>query len=119
VIMRAGDGSRRPSATHLLILVRLKLTTVNVILVDLDVPVPLLRQIIHHENGRHWTDRYTRAAIDALSRIDIQLRHFVERRAAIVIGSALGRMDTIHRTHVHTGSIFGPDTGFGDDVGHR
>src|SRR5260370_31937029 len=101
-----------------LILVGLKLTAVDVILVDLDVRVALLRQIIHHENGCHRTDRYTGAAINALSRIDIQLRHFIERRSAIVIGSALCRMDAIHRAHVHTRSIFGPDTGFGDDVGH-
>src|SRR6266446_131682 len=101
-----------------LILVGLKLTAVDVILVGLDVRVPLLRQIIHYENGCHWTDRYTGAAINALSRVDIQLKHLIKRRPAIVIGAALCRMDTIHRAHVHTGSIFGPDTGFGDDVGH-
>src|SRR5260370_36770683 len=50
--------------------------------------------------------------------IDVKLRDFIERRAAIVIGAALCRMDTIHRAHIHTGGILGPDTGFGDDVGH-
>jgi len=104
---------------HFLILVGLKLTAVNVILVDLNVRVPFLRQIIQRENGRHWTDRYTGAAINALGGIDVQLRHFIESRAAIVIGSTLRRMDTIHRAHVHTGSIFGSDTGFSDDVGQR
>src|SRR6266849_9086308 len=66
-----------------LILVGLKLTAVDVILVGLDVRVPLLRQIIHYENGCHWTDRNTGAAINALSGIDVELRHFIERRAAI------------------------------------
>src|SRR5260370_13575690 len=102
-----------------LILVGLKLTAVDVILVDLDVRVALLRQIIHHENGCHRTDRYTGSAINALSGIDIQLRHFIERRAAIVIGAVLRRMDTIHRAHVHTSSVFRPDTGVSDDVSPR
>jgi hypothetical protein len=56
---------------HFLILVGLKLTAVNVILVDLNIRVPLLRQIIHHENGCHRTDRYTGAAVNALSGIDV------------------------------------------------
>jgi hypothetical protein len=42
-----------------------------------------------------------------------------ELRAAIVIPAAFRRMDTIHRIHIHTGGVFRPDTGFGDDVGHR
>src|SRR6266478_1375752 len=63
----------------------------------------LLRQIIHYENGCHWTDRYTGAAINALSRVDIQLKHLIKRRPAIVIGAALCRMDTIHRAHIYTG----------------
>jgi predicted nuclease of predicted toxin-antitoxin system len=49
----------------------------HVIIVDLDVRV--LRQIIQRENGRHRADRYAGAAINALSRIYIQLRHFIER----------------------------------------
>src|SRR5882762_9307371 len=104
---------------HFLILVRLKLAGVNIILVGLDVRVPLLRQIIQHENGRHRTDRYASAAINALSGIDVELRHFIERRAAIFIGAALCRMDAIHRAHIYTGSVFRPDAGFSDDVGHR
>jgi hypothetical protein len=114
----APGAGPRPSTTQLLIPVRLELTTVNVILVDLDVSVPFLRQIVQGENCCHWTDRNTSTAVNALSRIDVQLRHFIERRSAIVIGSALCRMDTIHWADIHTGSVFGPDTGFGDDVGH-
>src|SRR5208283_892454 len=92
----------QPSPAHLHVLVRLRLTAVNIIPVDLDVCVPLLLHLIHRENGRHGTDWYTGAAIDALSRIDIQLRHFVERWAAIVLGSAPCRMDAVHGAHVHT-----------------
>src|SRR6266581_5258796 len=110
---------RRPSAARFLILVELELTTVNVVLVDLDIRAPFLRQIIHRENCRHWTDRHTGTAINALSGIDVQLRHFSVHRAAIVIGSALRRMDTIHRAHVHTGGVLGSNARFSDDVGHR
>src|SRR5260370_26324544 len=104
---------------HFLELFGLKLTSVNVILVGLNVRVPFLRQIIQRENCCHRTDRYTGAAVNALSGIDVQLRHFIERRAAIVIGAALRRMDTIHRAHIYTGGILGSDTGFSDDVDHR
>src|ERR1700692_4007126 len=102
-----------------LILVALKFTAVNVILVDLDIRVPLLRQIIHRENGGHGADRNTGPAVNAFGGIDVQLRHFIERRASIVISAALCRMDTIHRAYIHTRGIFGSDTRFGDDVCHR
>src|SRR6266403_773038 len=107
------------SATCLLILVGLKFTAVNVILVGLDVSVPFLRQIIQRENCSYRTDRNTGAAVNALSGIDVQLRYFIESRAAIIIGAALCRMDTIHWAYIDTGSVFRPDTGFGNDVGHR
>src|ERR1700720_2339279 len=110
---------RQTSATCFLILIGLKFTAVNVILVGLDVPVPFLRQIIQHENCRHRTDRHTGAAINALSGIDVQLRHFIERWSAIVIASAFRRMNTIHRAHIHTGGVFGSNARFSDDVCHR
>src|SRR5216684_6261302 len=115
----AKRNPRQTSATCFLILVGLKFTAVNVILVGLDVRLPLLRQIIEHEDGRHRTDRNTGAAVNALSGIDVQLRHFIERRASIVISAALCRMDTIHRAHIYTGSVFRPETGLGNDVGHQ
>ena len=59
------------STPCLSILVGLKFTAVNVILVGLDVSVPFLRQIIQRENCSHWTDRNTGAAVNALSGIDI------------------------------------------------
>src|SRR5712692_10067332 len=89
-------GRRAPLAACFLILVGLKFTTVNVILVDLDIPVPLLRQIGLCEDCSHWTNGHTGTAVNALGGIDIQLRYFVVRLSAIVIGSALRRMDTIH-----------------------
>ena len=45
--------------------------------------------------------------------------HFIERRASIVIGAVFRRMDTIHRAHIYTGSVFRPETGIGNDVGHQ
>src|SRR5439155_18687789 len=57
-------------------------------------------------------------AVNALSGIDVQLRHFIERRATIVIGAVFRRMDTIHRAHIYTGSVFRPKTRLGNDVGH-
>src|SRR5437667_770868 len=119
VLICAKGRARETSATCFLILVGLKFTAVNVILVGLDVRVPFLRQIFLREDGRYGTDRNTGTAVNALSGIDVQLRHFIERRAAIVISAALYRMDTIHRAHIDTGSVFRPETGLGNDVGHQ
>src|SRR5882724_9302028 len=110
---------RRASATCLLIFFALEFTAVNVILVGLDVRVPFLRQIFLREDGRHRTDGNTGTAVNALSGIDIQLRHFIERGASIVIGAVFRRMDTIHRAHIYTGGILCSDARFGDDVSHR
>src|SRR5258707_6492074 len=119
VLICANGSVRETSATCFLILGGLKLTAVNVILVGLGLRLPLLREIIQRENCRHRTDRNTGTAVNALSGIDVQLRHFIERRAAIVISAALCRMDTIHRAHIYTSGVLGSNTGFGDDVGHR
>src|SRR5882724_5282230 len=118
VLICAKGSVRETSATCFLILVGLKFTAVNVILVGLGVRLPLLGQIILREDGRHRTDRNTGTAVNALTGIDVQLRHFIERRASIVIGAVFRRMDTIHRAHIYTGSVFRPETGLGDDVGH-
>src|SRR5258708_34878256 len=93
--------------------------SVDIILVGFDVRLPFLRQIFLRENGRHRTDRNTGAAVDALCGVDVQLRHFIEQRTAIVIGAAFRRMDTIHRTHIYAGGILWSDAGCCDDVGHR
>src|SRR5258707_4929070 len=119
VLICAKGSVRETSATCFLILVALKFTAVNVILVGLGVRLPLLREIIQRENCRHGTDWNTGPAVNALSGIDVQLKHFIERRASIVIGSVFRRMDTIHRAHIYTGGILCSDTRFGDDVGHR
>src|SRR5713101_4161446 len=118
VLICAKGSARQTSATCFLILVGLKFTAVNVILVGLGVRLLLLREIIQRENCRHRTDRNTGPAVNALSGIDIQLRHFIERRAAIVIGAVFRRMDTIHGAHIYTGGILCSDARFGDDVGH-
>src|SRR6266853_916036 len=119
VLICANGSVRETSASCFLILVGLKFTAVNVILVGLDVGAPFLRQIIQRENCRHRTDRNTGTAVNALSGIDVELRHFIERRASIVIGAVFRRMDTIHRAHIYTGSVFRPETGLGNDVGHQ
>src|SRR6266851_2911927 len=119
VLICAKGSARETSATCFLIFVGLKFSAVNVILVGLDIRVPLLGQIIQREDGRHRTDRNTGTAVNALSGIDIELRHFIERRASIVIGSVFRRMDTIHRAHIYTSGILCSDARFGDDVGHR
>src|SRR6266851_1361823 len=109
---------RRASATFLLIFFALKFTAVNVILVGLDVGAPFLRQIIQRKNCRYWTDRNAGTAVNALTGIDVQLRHCIERRASIVISAVFRRMDTIHRAHIYTGGILCSDARFGDDVRH-
>src|SRR6267154_4516284 len=119
VLICAKGSVRETSATCFLILVGLKLTAVNVILVGLGVRLPLLGQIFLREDGRHRTDRNTGTAVNALSGIDVELRHFIERRASIVIGAVFRRMDTIHRAHIYTGSVSRPETGLGNDVGHQ
>src|SRR5437899_9024084 len=111
VLICAKGSARETSATCLLIFVGLEFTAVNVILVDLGIRLPLLREIIQRENCRHRTDRNTGPAVNALSGIDVQLRHFIERRSAIVIGAAFRRMDTIHRAHIYTGGVLGSDAG--------
>src|SRR5712672_2179465 len=118
VLICAKGSARGTSATCFLILVGLKFTAVNVILVGLGLRLPLLREIIQRENCRHRTDRNTGPAVNALSGIDIELKHFIERRASIVISAALCRMDTIHRAHIYTGGILCSDARFGDDVRH-
>src|SRR5262249_284930 len=101
-------GRNRPSV---LILVGLKLTAVDVILVDLNKRVPLLRQIGLCEDCRHRTDWHTGPAVNALGGVDVQVRHLIERRSAIVIDPALRRMDTIHRAHIHAGGVLCSDAG--------
>src|ERR1700678_997774 len=58
----------------------------------------------------HRTHRHARTAIDALYRIDVELRH---------VGftwSAQMRMNAIYRARIDTRSVF--DTGIEDYVGH-
>src|SRR2546425_3816473 len=82
VLICAKGSARETSATCFLILVGLKFTAINVILVGLDVRLPLLREILQRENCRHRTDRNTGPVVNALSGIDIELKHFIERRTA-------------------------------------
>src|SRR6266404_100156 len=95
VLICANGSVRETSVTCFLILVGLKFTAVNVILVGLGVRLPLLREIIQRENCRYGTDRNTGTTVNALSGIDIQLRHFIERRASVVVSAVFRWMDAI------------------------
>ena len=106
------------SATSCLECVSLKFAANNVACVDLRVGVPFFRQILQGENSRDRTDWHTSSAINTLCGIDVQLSHLIERGAAIGIGTAFCRVDTIDWTYVHTGSVFGSYAWFGDDVRH-
>src|SRR5712692_1880399 len=101
-----------------LVLVGLKFTAVNVILVDLNKRIPLLWQIFQCEDCRHRADRHTGTAVDALGRIYVQLGDFIIRRPTVVVGAAFCRMDTIHWANVHAGRVFDSDTRLSNDVSH-
>jgi hypothetical protein len=70
-------------------------------------------------NSRFFKDRRDRtgwlasSAVDALVRINIQLLCGLEPFFAGC------RMNTIDRTDIHARSIFHPDAGLGDNIGHR
>src|SRR6266566_7024559 len=71
------------SLSGFLVLVGLKIAAVNVVLVDLNKRVPLLRQIFLCKDCRHRTDRYTGPAVNALGGIDVKLSHLIVGRSTI------------------------------------
>src|SRR5271169_183421 len=74
--------------------------------------LPLFRQILEGEDGRHRADRNASAAVDAFHRADVKHGFSFVRRFI------LARMDTIHRAYINTGGVLGVDAGFGNYVGH-
>src|SRR6266511_696066 len=74
--------------------------------VDLDVVLPLVRHRVLGEDRRHRALRLARPAVDALLGIDEEHR--------IVIGG----VDAIHRTDIDAARVLDADAGLGDDVGH-
>jgi hypothetical protein len=75
--------------------------------------IPFFWQIIECEDRRYGANRYARAAIDALYRINIeQLRRGV-------LGIIFLGMNAIHRTRIHARCIFGIDARLCDNVSHN
>jgi hypothetical protein len=74
--------------------------------------VPLFGEIFERENSSYRANGYAGAAIDAFSRMDIELRLRLESRFV------LARMDTIHWTDIHASSVFCADARLGNHVSH-
>ena len=85
--------------------------------VQFRVLLPLLRQVVQSENRGHRADRDTRASIDTLHPVNVELRKGVECGTAVVIGRILLGVDAIYRTGIDAGGVFGSDAGFGNSIG--
>src|SRR6266852_4825514 len=75
--------------------------------------LPLLRQIVQREDGRHRTHWHAGAAVNALYRIDVEHLFFAERRLILL------RMNAVHRASVYAGGVLGPDARFCNHVCHK
>src|SRR5215469_6755353 len=75
--------------------------------------VPLLRQVIEGEDGRHRANRNASTAIDTFHGIDVQ--QLLGRVSRLV----LFRMNAIHRTRVHASGVFRADARLSNHVGHK
>src|ERR1043165_1420449 len=84
-----------------------------VVEVELDVLVPLRREVLLREDRLHRALIHAQAAVDARVRVDVQHLRRLELRLV------LGRMDAVHRADIHAGNILGADAGFSDDVRHE
>src|SRR5208283_6169989 len=93
------------SAISILLLVILR--------VDLDEALPLFRKVIQGEDGGDGADRNARAAVNALHRVDVELRQVGE------VPFIFARVDAINRTDVYASSVFGVDARFSNDVRHE
>src|SRR5215208_3751934 len=81
--------------------------------VDLDVLLPLVRQLVLREARVHGAGLDAGVTVDALLRVDVELLDLV------VVGLVGGRVDAVHRSDLDAGIVFRVDAGFGDDVSHR
>jgi hypothetical protein len=91
----------------------------HVAFVQFRILLPLFWQVVERKNRRHRTDRDAGATIDAFHGINVELWNVVECGATVVIGRILLGMDAIHGTGIDARGVFGPDAGFGNDIGHR
>ena len=101
----AADGAlaARRSAGLLLVVVR----------VDLDVLVPLLRELVLGEAGVHGAGLDAGVAVDALLRVD------VEHLDLVVVGLVRRRVDAVHGADLDARVVLLPDAGLCDDVCHE
>jgi hypothetical protein len=73
---------------------------------------PFVRQVIEGEDRRYRTHGYAGSTVDALDRIDIQLRLIGECFRILL------RVNAVHWASIHTCRILGADAWFCDDVCH-
>src|SRR5436309_11717777 len=78
-----------------------------------DVVLPLFRNIVLREDGRHRTGRFASPAVNAFFGMN------VEHRGGLELGLVLLWVDAVHRTCVHARRILGADAGFANDVCHK
>src|SRR5690242_13555495 len=84
-----------------------------VLRVALGEALPLLRQIIEGEDGRHRTHRDASTAVDTFDRINVEHLFFRVRWLILLW------MNAVHRARVHAGGVLGPDARFCDHISHR
>jgi len=82
------------------------------LVIDLDVLLPLFRDLILWKDSFHRALRDARTAVNTLFRIDIELRLFVES------GLITARVNAVHGTDIHASGVFYIETGFSDDISH-
>jgi len=81
--------------------------------VQLNVVLPLLRDIVFREDGSDRTGRLASTTIDAFFRVDVEHRRWFEFWFVFL------RMDAIHRASVNARSVLSADARFANDVCHR
>jgi hypothetical protein len=116
VSARLTSSCRRPLFLEF---VGLELSAYNVTCVDFRVVTPFLWQIIQREDGCNRADWHTRATVNALDGIDIQLIDLIKAGPAIVVVRIFLWMDAIHWTRINACRVFRPNARLGDNVSHR
>src|SRR3954447_17146399 len=102
--MQCVPGSCSPGSVSDLALV------LEVARVDLDVTLPLLRELVLGEAGVHRAGLDAGVAVDALVRIDVELLDVV------VVGLIRRRMNAVDGADLYAGVVLLADTGLRDDV---
>jgi hypothetical protein len=67
------------------------------------------------EDGANWARGFAGATVDAFIGVDVELRDIFEALGHVTVGV---RVDTVHRTDVNTGQVFGANAGAGNHAGH-